>query len=262
MTSWVILDETNGATTSDGAALTPEVLANIAAAVQLQLNAHYAPNCSGGNHAVRAGTAKDIAPGESAFAILPDLPQVPGAIAYHDVDGTGVPVAFDAITLSDSLTGPGNSLSVAVSHECLEAGGDPACNRWRDNLQGAEFVEEECDAVESETYPITLDNGAMVYVSNFVLPAFFTPNAPGPYDYMNLVSPSTNGPSLPFQTAPGGYQDTRTTGSDEHQVQATLYAHPTTGALRSTPWPGTRAARRVAKRAHPSSRQSRRGLTR
>src|SRR4029077_16495012 len=167
MTDWLLIDETNGATTSDGSSLTPEVLANIAAAVEIQLNAHVAPNCGGGNHTMRAGTAADLQPGLSPSPLPPPL-DVQGAIAYHNTDGAGGVRAWDAITLSETLTGPGNSLSCAISHECCEADVDPTCNRWRDDQSGSEWVEESCDAVESQTYPITLDNGAVVNVSNFL----------------------------------------------------------------------------------------------
>jgi hypothetical protein len=214
VTSWALVDDTGGATTADGSVLTPVVLDSIAAAAQQQLNRDYSPHCGGGNFSVRRATADALLPGECVFAILPALPDSPGAIAYHAADGSGLPVAFDAITLSDTLTGAGNSLSVAISHELLEAAGDPGANLWADDGSGNEFAFERCDAVESQTYAI-----GSVYVSNFLLDSFFVPGGEKPYDYMSLTA-NTFPPTSPFQTASNGYQITRSAGQGEHQVTA------------------------------------------
>lgn len=244
MMRFVLLDETGGATTADGAALTPALLAEIADACNVFLNRDVSA-WWGGNFSVRAGSgAGDIQPGEIVFAILPTLPDAPNAIAYHDVNGNGVAVAFDGITLSDSLMGPGNSLSVAITHELAETAGDAGCNVWADGADGSEYAHELCDAVEAQTYAIDA-----VAVSNFVLPAFFVPGAAGPYDFMSAgLLPGAVGPAKPLATASGGYQIVRSAGTGEHQVQAlaTADAH--------------RFSRRAEKRRRPDSRQSRRGL--
>ena len=245
---FVLIDETGGVGTSQGAAMTPEVLAQIAAAATVYLNRDVSA-WWGGNFSVRAGAgAGDIQPGEIVFAILPTLPNAPGAIAYHDSEGNGVPVAFDGITLSDTLVGPGNSVSVAVTHELAETAGDAGCNVWADGNDGSEYAHELCDAVEAQTYEI---DG--VSVSNFLLPAFFVSGAPGPYDFMSAgLVPGAVGPAKPFATAAGGYQIVRSAGTGEHQVTAAV--------LPSTLDASSRFMRRTAKRARPESRQSRRGL--
>lgn len=149
MMRFVLLDESAGAKTSNGESMTPEVLANIAAACTVQLNRDFSTEW-GGNYEVRAGSgAGDIQPGEIVFALLPTLSGAPGAIAYHDSDGNGVPVLFDAITLSTSIVGPGNSVSVAISHELCETAGDEGCNDWCDDGTGNSFAKEMCLAPDT-----------------------------------------------------------------------------------------------------------------
>jgi hypothetical protein len=161
---------------------------------------------------VRVSNGNDIQPDEVVFAILATLQDAPGAIAFHAVNNSGIPTAYDAITLSDTLTGPGG-FSVAISHELCETAGDPGANRWADDGKKTEHALELCDAVEAFSYPISI-GGTQVYVSNFLLPAFFVPNALGPYDWMtaNGLTPVT-APSGPLATAVasgGDYQIVRT----------------------------------------------------
>jgi hypothetical protein len=232
--NFVLVDNTNGATTADGSALTPDVFNQIAVAATVYLNrdlAMYWGIPIGAQ--VRTSDGTDIQDGEWVFVILPALPNAPDAVAYHDVNGNGAPVLFDAITLSNTLIGSGNSLSVAITHELAETAVDEACNAWRDAGDGTEHAQEACDAVESSDYTIDV-NGAPVAVSNFVLPAFFNPTHAGPYDKMTLLG-------APFTTMPGAYQIVRTPGSNEQQITA-------------------RVERRVEKRKHWSSRSYRRGL--
>lgn len=245
---FVLLDESNGATTIAGESMTAGALSAIATACEVQLNRDFSAEW-GGNYSVRAGTgAGDIQPGEIVFALLPTL-DAPGAIAYHDCNGVGVPVCFDAVTLSETILGQGNSVSVAISHELLECAGDEGCNDWLDDGMGNSFAREMCDAVESNTYQL---NG--VYVSDFLLKAFFVPGRTGPYNYMAAAGFGGDGPAKPFATAVGGYQITRTMGANEHQVTA-LY-HGSIGV----PKPGTRAYVRGSKRRRRESRASRRGV--
>ena len=213
---FVLIDESGGAPTSFGAFMTPSVLAAIAAACQVQLNRDVAAHW-GGSYRVRAATSgADILPGEIVFALLASLPDAPGAIAYHDVDGLGVPVIFDAVSLSDTLTGAGNSVSVAISHELCETAGDAGCNVWAD-AGGTEYARELCDAVEAQSYLI---DATGVSVSNFVTPAFFVPNHLGPFDFMSTVGANGSAPTSPFNTTSGGYQIIRTGAGDPSQVTA------------------------------------------
>jgi hypothetical protein len=224
--NFVLIDESNGAKTADGSSLSPAVLEQIAVAATVYLNRDVAAYWGIPVGAtVRVGAADSILPGEWAFALLDVLPNAPGAIAYHDTDGNGVPVLFDGVSLSDSLIGSGNSVSVAITHELAETVGDESCNFWADDGKGQEHALELCDAVENGDYLVT-----GVACSNFVLPAFFNPSAAGPYDFLKKLT-------SPFQTQ--GYQIVRTSGTGETQV--------------------TGKAHRLDKRRHALSRTFRRG---
>jgi len=223
---FVLIDESNGATTSAGTALSPAVLEQIAVAATVYLNRDVAAYWGLPIGAtVRVGDASSIQAGEWAFVLFATLPEAPDAIAYHDVDGNGVPVLFDAVSLSDSLIGSGQSVSVAITHELAETLGDQSCNFWADDGKGQEHALELCDAVENSDYLVT-----GVACSNFVLPSFFNPTHAGPYDFLKVLT-------SPFQTQ--GYQIVRTSGTGETQVQG--------------------KARRLAKRQHALSRTFRRG---
>jgi hypothetical protein len=207
--SFVLVNEATSSPLSPQ--VTPEWLATVASAVSLQLDRDFAPEW-GGSYAVRvASTPQDIVPGEVVFAIVDVLPDAPGAIAYHDVNGTAVPVAFLALSTCNTL----DDVSTAISHEVCETGGDAECNLWADASQGQEFANETCDAVESTSYDI---DG--VRVSDFVLRSFFAPNGQAPYSQVQATGGP--GPSGPFQTFSGGYQIVRSSGTGETQVQGEI----------------------------------------
>ena len=221
--TFVLIDETGGLSTANGETLTATKLSAIASACQTYLNRDVASEHGGGPCLVRVSSGADLQSGEIVFAILPALPNAPGAVAYHSVDGAGLAVAYDAIAASDSLTGPGNSLSVAISHELAEIVGDEGCNLWADDGTGTEHAHELCDPVEVQSYEVTPGSG--IYVSNFVLRSYFDPSHAGPFDWMTLVGlVGAVAPSGPLQTAigaGGNYQITRKADpSTETQVTA------------------------------------------
>lgn len=220
--------------------VSPEWLARAAAACWTQLLRDVIPVWGAEVAGVRATTRNLIRPGESVFAILDELPDAPGAIAYHDVVGGAVPVEFLALSTCRTL----DDVSTAISHELCEVVGDPDCNRWDDDGIGHEWAHELCDAVESNLYPIDMGDGAApVMVSDFLLPAFFASLSPGPYCYTQANQLPGSYPIAPFKTAGGGYQITRNAGTIESQVQGDM-----------------RLARRVKGR-HWSSRVFRRAAT-
>jgi hypothetical protein len=242
--SCVIINEGTAASPLT-ASVTAAWLARCAQACATQLLRDAAPIWGRAVTAVRAGSGPtDIQAGEIVFALLDSLPDAPGAIAYHDVNGAEVPVAFLGLQTCKTL----DDISSAVSHELLETLGDEGCNRWVDDGKGAEWALELCDAVESNSYPIDIGDGQPpIMVSDFLLPAFFCAGTAAPYNFMaipgNPVVPTSAvaAPAGPFATAAGGYQITRQSGGGETQV---------TGSVR---------AARAAKMAHWSSRPSRRG---
>ncbi len=226
--------------------LTPQWLGRCATAINTQLQRDVSgpwPLATRAFVRVASGPT-DIGPGEIAFAILPSLPNAPGAVAYHDVDGNAVPTAFLGRDTCNTL----DDVSIAISHEIIETVGDPECDLWVDDGQGNEWAAELCDAVESNNYTIDLGDGqSPIRVSDFLLPNFFAPNAPAPYNFLSAIpsgrvtSPSVTGsPSAPFATASGGYQIKRSSGGGETQV---------TGTIRNT-----------KKKMHWSSRTARRGV--
>lgn len=268
----MLVDETGGATTADGSKVTPEVLATIAAAVQTQVNRDLSPEIGGGPVLVRvAKDATDVQPGEVPFFIRAAL-LTQGAVADHQ-DVAGAPYCEDAITASDTLTGPGNSLSVAVSHEICEAEGDPGCNRWADRGDGAEVAVEECDAVEAQSYDVGACDSPPrttgVYVSNFVLKSFWQPGASGPYDFMTSrgLQSSSAGPAGPMQTAistdGANYQIMRTSTGTPQQVTGAngaprmVMGPPTVSLTIAVPFGISAAIRRAWRHG---SRRHRRGV--
>lgn len=216
VTKWVLIDETNGAKTGDGSSLDAATLIRIASACDAQLNQEFA-SFYGGQYQVRAGSdSKDIQPGEQVYSFVPTLAQAPGASAYHDTEGNGVPVAYCAVTTCGSLLGP-TGISVDASHELLEAAADPSCNLMADNLNGLLVAYEVCDPVEVQTYASSVDSG--VQVSNFVLPSWFDPKAPAPYDFMSEARiAGAVAPPGPLQLAAGNggnYYITETSQENE-----------------------------------------------
>lgn len=239
---FVLIDSTGGATTADGGQLTPEVLMQHAALLTVYANRDVAEEY-GGAHMVRAGSGPDdIVSGEIPFLILAMLANAPGAIAYHDVTAQGAPDCFDAITLSDTLSGPGNSLLVALSHEIAETIADEGTNLLAAGNDGLGYAREACDPVERNSYLIRLESGAG-YVSDFVLRSYFIPNHPGPWNFMASRGLGGSEPPGPLQVAPAGggnYQITYSSVGGEGQVQGTIA--------------------RMEKRRHPTSRTYRRGV--
>ena len=205
-------------------------LEQVAQACTVQLDRDVATEW-GGNYSVRAATSStDLQTGEYAFALLDTLPDAPGAIAYHSVDGNDVPVLLVGLDQCATL----DDLSVAISHELCETAGDEATNAWRDDGAGYEWAQELCDAVQARSYAI--DN---VMVSDFVLPAFFGPNHAGPYSYMGRMGLAMD-LTTPFATAVGGYQIRRATaGGSVSQVWGDLGIR----AARAKHW-GSRTFRR------------------
>jgi len=246
---WVLLDETGGAACQNGETLSPEALSKIAEAVSMQLARDW-----GSDSSARAGSGPtDIMPGERVYTFKNGLPEAPGAIAYHSVDGSGVEFGMEDITSCSSLYGDGASASSAFSHEAIETEGDRGCNGWSDDGQGTLHANERCDAIEVQGYTVTTSDGTVVTVSNFLLDSWFIPGAPAPYTYMtaNGLAGGVEPPG-PMQVAAGD-------GGNYDSVEPA----PTTGSqvfgfvnagkqIRGTP-------RNPKKAAHWSSRAYKRG---
>lgn len=110
-----------------------------------------------------------------AVVYLLDSSTSDDALGYHDRSLAGIPFGFVYLDLCAQL---GDPWSATLSHEALELIGDPQCNLLvqgpnpRDSSRPDVYhYFEMCDAVQAQVYEI---DG--VPVSNFVLPAYFTPN--------------------------------------------------------------------------------------
>jgi hypothetical protein len=249
---WVLIDSSKGATTQDGSKLSLAVLNHIAEAVQNQVNQEFAAEW-GAHATLRVGaSSSDIQPGEWAYGFVPTLPDAPGASAYHDINGKGVPFALCAVTTCGSLLGP-TGVSVDASHEILETAGDEGANQFANDNKGLLHAVEMCDAVEVQTYGKTCKDGTVVQVSNWLLRSWFAPGAAGPYDYMTFAKISgAVSPPGPLQTAPGhggNYQIVSKWGGDKQVFAA---AHHIVGTRRKGMNPNwsSRAGRRLKQIEH------------
>ena len=120
---------------------------------------------------------------------------------WHVVDGNGRPYAhvFTGLSVEHGSTwtrGP-DAVSVTASHEVLEMLADPGANGYSFDGHRRLWAGEVCDPVQQRSYRIVAD-GVSVAVSDFVLPAFFNPWAPAPYDHLGVLT-------RPFSLDTGGY---------------------------------------------------------
>lgn len=158
-------------------------------------------------------TSTPTEPGTVALGVLDDADQA-DALGWHTESALGV--AYGRVFARPVLANGGNALtrplSVAsvLSHEAAETLLDQACTLWADGGFGILYPREACDAVEGDSYPVTLTaEGTTVTatVSDFLLPAWFDPQAaPGTKcDYLGLLT-------SPFQVRPTGYTMTMIEG--------------------------------------------------
>lgn len=124
-------------------------------------------------------------PVEIAMNFRDTIPEVPDALAYHQVVN-GVPDIEIGVDLFDSLTDGYDPVSVGGGHEILELIKDAGANGWKDKQDNTGFMcaEEMCDVVQNVYYAAS--NG--ILLPNFLLPSYFIPGAPGPWDYRALMT--------------------------------------------------------------------------
>jgi len=149
--------------------------------------------------------------GSYPFIFVDEIPEAPGALAYHFVQDNGVPAGKIGVKTTESA---GESVSSATSHEAIELQCDIFCATWSfSNRLRCLVATEACDPVQSETYTITV-HGTAVEVSNFVTPAYFTDNALGrPLDHLGSLNRT-------FDVAHGGYQIQMKAGRVRNQFGA------------------------------------------
>jgi hypothetical protein len=150
---------------------------------------------------------------DAIIGVLDDADQA-GDLGWH-TEGPDADV-YGRVFAQPVLQNGGNALTNALSvcsvlsHECIETLGDSACNRWTQRSDGVSIALELADPVEGDSYEVTVSSSAEVVtgtVSDFVLPAWFDPNADaGPTDYMGLVT-------APFSVRDTGYVIEMATGA-------------------------------------------------
>lgn len=202
-------------------------------AIAVQVRRDYAP--AWGRHAPTVTfhpNRAEVHPSAFLVVILDD-PDAADALGYHDEEGDrpyGKVFAAPVLDGGGTVLGSADSVSGVLSHEVLELAGDPVVNRWADTRKaGEQTAEELCDAVQDGGYPIPV-GGKDVFVSNFLLPAWFDREAPDGtrVDFLGTLK-------APFTRTAGGYMIVRTAGG-ERQVFGERAphrpAHPTSRSTR------------------------------
>ncbi len=129
--------------------------------------------------------------------LVDDLPEAPGALAYHDNDPSLGP--YSRVGVGTVLDAGGTWLIGAFSvvnaalHEVLETLGDPIANRWAQASKNWNVAQELCDPVQDLVFTVHVSpaQGAKlvsVDVPDFVLPSWFNPFGEPPFDQMGLVA--------------------------------------------------------------------------
>lgn len=127
-------------------------------------------------------SADDRIRGEIAINFRDEIPEAPGALAYHQVTD-GVPDIELGCDLFSSLVDDSESISGGFTHEISELLGDPGANEWADKGNGLMAAKERCDVVQNTGY--LARNG--VWVSNFLRQSYFIPGSDGPWDYLGVM---------------------------------------------------------------------------
>lgn len=166
-------------------------LDKLIAAMQAYVDKHVAPVWGTPAKLVKS---KGFVKGQWAMVFLDNADQ-PGALAYHDLTPSGMPLA--KVFVKTALKN-GERVSVAASHELVEMLVDPAINIMTTGPDPKIiYCYESADPVEALSFKV---NG--IYMSNFVYPSYFeTFHKPKSvqFDRMKHVT-------RPFQILKDGYQ--------------------------------------------------------
>jgi hypothetical protein len=171
--------------------LTDVQIAAAVPALQAQVTEDWLPHWPGrGATVVFVAKGGAIPAGAWPLRIM-DTTDVPGAGGYHDDDGgtpEGKVFAADALQYGEAWT-------VDTSHELLEMLGDPTTNIILPlpGHPGLHCAQEVCDAVEADRYGY-MKGGFLL--SDFCLPAYFSPHAPGPFDFKRHLPGGGRAPAL------------------------------------------------------------------
>jgi hypothetical protein len=200
----------------------------IVAALQRQLDQDFTPIYSISAKLVFMPKGGRVWPGTWELVFADDSDQA-GALGYHETTVNGDPIGFAFV--KDTLAA-GDSVSVTAGHELLEMLGDPDIQtaEIQDMADGSSTLrmKELCDACEDDSYGyakvdpstgklfVLPSTGKPILVSDFVLPAYWNPDAPAgsAFDFRGHMT-------APLQILPGGYMGVRTVPAADAWEQVT-----------------------------------------
>jgi hypothetical protein len=194
--------------------------------VNRQMHYHVAPAWGRSPANVALYTDETLIPAGSYTLYMFDDSDQAGALGYHTEEQNGKidgKVFINPILNNKgSLTQGAFSVSGCLSHEVIEAFGDPYCNYWVDMSDKQQVALELCDPVENDFYYAyaspQLSAGPVVAVSNFVFPEWFDWGAAktARFDLNKRVT-------APFQMLKNGYMVIRGIGGNEQNVFGDKY---------------------------------------
>jgi hypothetical protein len=214
--------------------LTDTQVAAVVPALQTQVHRDFAPPW--GIDADLTFVPKNKTPDPKSWwlTVLDNSDQA-GALGYHDVTNTGLPIGKIFAATDKEYN---SQWTVTASHELLEMLGDPEINLsvfvQNSNTAGRLFAYETADACEADGDGYEI-NG--VLVSDFVYPAWFEGSSKKgtQFDYRKLIK-------KPFELRPGGYIGYFDVASGSGWQQQT--AQRADGKFMSRPHVGSRRERR------------------
>jgi hypothetical protein len=194
-----------------------------------------------------AFTPKDQQPPATSWwgVFLDDSDQA-GALAYHDLTDSGLPISKVFVK---TIQGDNSSVSVGATHEICEMAVDPTINLAAQDSNGAFWAYEVCDPVEDDKYGYKIGD---ILVTDFVTPAWFGfKNATGAIDLQKHAT-------QPFVVLSGGYAQ-KFESNGWQQVNGTDAAHTAKRHVKEAA-PGSRRARRKTplgqrKRSEPMAKR-------
>lgn len=213
---------------SKSALLTLSDVVRITNACAKQIREHAAPDWGEPTpHVLFVPSDEQVPEGWWPIQIFDDADQA-DALGYHDVGPDGLPYAksFVRTTLENGgeLLSGHLSVSSVVSHEVLEAFGNPFLKEWVPH-GGLLWARELADAVEGDSYDL-----AGISVSNYLTPEYFRESGSGRFDRMGILT-------APFTIARGGYAIRQKTDGSIEEIFGPAFP----------PW-------KVDQKAHPAAR--------
>lgn len=176
--------------------LTHAALLTMAADIQTAYARDFAPAHGVLPVVVVVCSASEVPVGARQGHIVDEIPEAPGAAAYHTTDAQGRPMIRLGV---DACRAEGASLldaiSEALDHEIKETSRNAFVNKWLSGpWVGKKVADEVCDPVQGSPY-----REGSTLLANFVLPAWGdASDSDGPYDFRRVLS-------APFAVAPSGY---------------------------------------------------------